>query len=177
MSGNAALDPPLEGLALEYSAWKGWRYKVYGRFHPVRRKRMAAYARQSLRYAGKMRYTEGPTRSELFHRKPGNFATAAADCSQYVSALAHWCGVKKVTDEDWTGSLYSKGKVLTKPVPGCVVIFGVAPGVHAAYMVGKGMTIGFGDQAAPSYVSLSGMLDYFARHGHPGHAFRDLTRG
>jgi len=172
-------NPPLPSfpltLATAYKRWHGWRDAVIGKLAPSKRTRICAHARRSIPYAGRMHYTEGPGRSELFHRPPDKYEQASSDCSQFVSAIAHWSGVKTVTDEDWTGTLYEKGKQLERPVPGCIVIFGAKPGVHTAVMTTRTMTLGFGDQAGPQRVSLAGMVAYFTQQGHAGHVFRDLT--
>ena len=175
MSGNPPLaDPPLS-LALEYKRWHGWRDKVYGRVHPNRRKRLLAYARQGLAYHGRMHYTEGPNRSDLFSRPRGSFSGASADCSQYAASMAHWAGVKKVTAQDWTGTLYTKGELLADAVDGCYVIFGRSPGVHMGIMWGRNV-VGFGEQQGPDVNTLASLIAYFAGHGHPGYVFRDITR-
>src|SRR5690348_1345984 len=123
-----------------------------------------------------MVYSEASNRGELFHRPRGKFAGAHADCSQYAATLCHWAGVPYVTDRDWTGTLAVKGKPLDRPEPGCFVFFGVPPYVHMAVMVNPTEAIGFGSQAAPDESSLVRLIAYFNSRGHPGHAFRDLTR-
>lgn len=137
-----------------------------------------AFAHTSLSYAGKMYYTMTSRRSELFHRPPGQFLNAHADCSQYCAALLHWVGVTKVSDTDATGTLLQKGKRLSTPKPGCVVIFGAAPGEHAAFITentsGTWWTIGFGHQGAPNRVPLSVMENYFRARGHSGVTFLDF---
>jgi hypothetical protein len=147
----------------------------------LRRMRIRRSARNSLRYAGRMHYTEGPERSELFHRPKGDFLGAHADCSQYSAALCHWNGVQDVNDKDFTGTLANKGKPLASPARGSFVFFGAAPYVHMGVMVKPLLSrtwhvIGFGDQAAPDETPLPILLAYFERQGHPGHVFRDLTR-
>ena len=144
------------------------------------RHRIRRLARKSLTFAGRMNYTEGPDRSQLFHRKPGVFAKAGADCSQYSASLCHWVGVKDVTDKDFTGTLAQKGKPLSSPKRGGFVFFGAPPYVHMGVTVKPLLSrtwhvIGFGDQAAPDESTLPTMLEYFKQQGHPGHAFRDLT--
>ena len=140
---------------------------------------VVAYAHTSLTYAGRMNYTMTTLRSQLFHRKPGDFLGAHADCSQYVSAILHWVGVTKVNDKDATGSLLLKGKKLSTPKAGCVVVFGAAPGEHAAFITekeahGVWWTIGFGHQSAPDRVSLPNMKKYFQDAGHPGVTYLDF---
>jgi len=174
VTGNAATSPP--ALPPRYRRWHGWVYKRIGRWHPSKRRRILAYARASLVYHGRMVYTEGPQRSELFGRKPGDFVGAHADCSQYSATLAHWSGVAGVTNTDYTGTLGKKGVQLAQPVPGCFVFFGTPPYVHMGVMGKDRHVIGFGDQAAPERNTLAALIDYFHRAGHPGHAFRDLTR-
>ena len=174
--GNPASDYPLT-LAVAYRRWHGWRDAVYGRLHPSRRKRLLANARRGLKFAGKMVYDDKDARrSELFHRKPGRFAGAHADCSQYVSSCAHWSGVRSVTDTDWTGTLATKGKPVEQPVPGCIVLFGDPPYVHTGVMDEGRRVIGFGTPDGPDVSNLATLIAYFAGTGHPGHAFRDLTR-
>jgi hypothetical protein len=124
-----------------------------------------------------MVYTEGPQRSQLFNSRKGTFAGEGADCSQYDATAAHRAGVKDVNDQDWTGTLGTKGKLIEKPVPGCFVFFGAPPYVHMGVMGTGRHVIAFGDQAGPGRNTLDANLAYFAQQGHPGHAFRDITRG
>jgi len=144
------------------------------------RHRIRRLARHSLLYHGRMEYTEGPNRSELFHRPRGDFLGAAADCSQYSASLCHWVGVKDVTDKDYTGTLAQKGKRISRPRRGGFVFFGVPPYVHMGVLVKPMLSrtwhvIGFGDQAGPDESTLPALLHYFERQGHPGHELRDLT--
>lgn len=177
MSGNPAPNTPLPTQPNTYPAYQRWWWRhVLHRLPQPKRSRILSYAKASLTYAGKMHYTEGLQRSELFHRKPGRFGGARADCSQYSASLAHWAGVRDVTDKDWTGTLANKGVVLTAPEPGCFVFFGQPPFVHMAVVSSKFRCIGFGRQGAPDDNTIAGLLAYFAGNGHPGHAFRDLTR-
>lgn len=147
----------------------------------TRKQRIRRLARKSLIYHGRMHYTEGPGREELFHRKRGDFANASADCSQYSASLCKWVGVKDVTDKDWTGTLGKKGVRLKREQRGAFVLFGTPPYVHMGVLVrplraSSWHVIGFGDQAAPDESTLPALLAYFAGQGHPGYAFRDLTR-
>lgn len=144
------------------------------------RYRIRRLARKSLPYHGQMHYTEGPGRSQLFHRPRGHFKGAGADCSQYSASLCHWVGVKDVTDTDYTGTLAEKGRQIAKPCRGAFVFFGSPPYVHMGVLVRPWNTrtwhvIEFGDQAAPDETPLPELLAYFDKQGHPGHAFRDLT--
>jgi len=144
------------------------------------RHRIRRLARHSLLYHGRMHYTEGPERSQLFHRPKGDFVGAGADCSQYSASLCHWVGVQSVDDKDFTGTLAQKGKPISRPLRGAFVFFGSPPYVHMGVLVKPLLSttwhvIGFGEQAAPDENTLPGMLDYFRRAGHPGHVFRDLT--
>jgi hypothetical protein len=174
MIGNAATNPP--ALPPKTKVWHGWIYKRIARVHPVKRQRIRFYAHAGLAYHGRMHYSQGATRSELFHRKRGDFVNADADCSQYGASCAHWSGVQTVTDADWTGTLGKKGKLLGQPVTGCFVFFGAPPYVHMGVM-GRGRNVlGFGSQTGPDRNELDTLLTYFARQGHPGHAFRDITR-
>lgn len=127
-----------------------------------------------------MRYTEGPERSELFHRPVGDFQGAGADCSQFSASLCNWVGVKDVTAKDYTGTLATKGRAIASPKRGAFVFFGSPPYVHMGVLVKPLLSrswhvIEFGDQAAPDETPLPTLLEYFARRGHPGHAYRDLT--
>ena len=137
-------------------------------------KKIAAYCNMSLSYAGKMSYTESAARSQLFHRKPGAFGGASADCSQYVSSILHWLGNKSVNDRDYTGTLLQKGKMIPKPVPGCVAVWGPGTGAHTAFITEhiKGGSdwycVGFGHQGAPDRNTLHGMNAYFDSVGQPG---------
>ena len=145
-----------------------------------RRMRIRRLARKSLGYKGRMHYTEGPNRSELFHRPRGDFLGAGADCSQYSASLCHWVGVTDVNDKDFTGTLGKKGVALERPKRGAFVFFGAPPYVHMGVLVKPLLStewhvIGIGDQAAPLEDTLPGLLRYFSDRGHPGHAFRDLT--
>lgn len=144
------------------------------------RHRIRRLARKSLPFHGEMRYTEGPERSDLFHRPVGDFKGAGADCSQYSASLCHWVGVRDVTDKDYTGTLATKGRKIASPKRGAFVFFGEPPYVHMGVLVRPLLSrtwhvIGFGDQAGPDENTLPGLLDYFKQQGHPGHEFRDLT--
>lgn len=177
MSSNPAPNPPFQAPSTRwvarYQRW--WESHVLHLIPGSRRQRIVRYAKASIAYHGRMVYTEGPQRSELFHRKPAHFNGAHADCSQYSASICHWAGVKDVSDTDWTGTLGKKGVQLEQPKPGCFVFFGSPPYVHMAIMVDRSHAIGFGDQQAPDESTLAGLLAYFAGTGHPGLAFRDLT--
>ena len=179
MSGNPPQLDKLEGLALEYALIPDWRDRMLGRVHPSKRKRLAAWARQGLRFKGRMHYTMTTQRSILFHRPRGHFLGAYADCSQYFAACAHWSGVKKVTDEDFTGTLWNKGKV-GKPILGGGVIFGAYPGEHIGVFTGRRngqwLVSGFGGKYGPDVNTLGVLEGYFVAHGHPGTRFIDITR-
>ena len=165
---------PYSGEA--YERFKRWYWShVLHHFPANRKRRIVNYAKASLHYHGEMVYTEKLGRSELYHRKPGDFKGAKADCSQFSAALCHWVGVVGVTDSDWTGTLCKKGQRLISSEPGCFVFFGTEPFVHMAVMIDPGHAIGFGSQAGPDESTLAGLLAYFASQGHPGHQFRDLT--
>jgi hypothetical protein len=178
MNSNAPQLDKLEGLALEYARIPDWRDRMLGRLHPSKRKRLAAWARQGLRFKGRMHYTMTAQRSLLFHRPRGHFLGAYADCSQYFAACAHWSGVSKVTDEDYTGSLWNKGKV-DGPIIGGGVIFGTFPGVHigtfTGYKDGHWFVTGFGAQAGPDVHTLSSLIEYFQARN-PGVRYIDVTR-
>ena len=180
MTGNPPQLDKLQGLALEYARIPNWLNRMLGRVDPVRRRRAAAWARLGLTARGRMVYTEGPQRGELFHRKPGAFVGAHADCSQYASTCAHWAGSGKVDALDWTGSLWDKCRPLTKPVVGAGVIFGAHPGVHMGILTGKRngawIVCGFGTQTGPDANTLEGLTSYFVRNGHPGVHYIDLTQ-
>ena len=122
---------------------------------------------------GRLIYSESANRSELFHCKPGIVPSGThADCSQFYAACAKWAGVKKVTDKDYTGTLLQKGLLISKPEPGCCVIFGPGTGTHAGMATEKvgndWWIVGFGHQGAPDRVLLSQLKAYFAGAGHPG---------
>lgn len=143
------------------------------------RANIVSMAHRSLAFAGQMPYTMTSLRSQLFHRSKGNFAGAHADCSQFFASILHWFGVKGVTDSDWTGTLWDKGKVLSSPKPGCGVIFGPHPGEHIAMITeqddrGVWWAIGFGHTGAPDRVSLPDLKAYFSKRGHPGVRYIDL---
>jgi hypothetical protein len=177
MSGNPSPNTPgapYSGKA--YERFKRWYWShVLHKLPGSKRQRIVRYARASLAYHGRMHYTETVRRSELFHRKRGDFDGAHADCSQYSATLCHWVGVVGVTDTDWTGTLCHKGQMILSPQPGCFVFFGTAPFVHMAVMVDKKHAVGFGSQSSPDESSLAGLVAYFASQGHPGYEFRDLT--
>jgi hypothetical protein len=145
----------------------------------LRSDRIVALANDGLRYAGHMVYSEGRDRSQLFHRQPGDFNGAHADCSQYVASILHWLGVKTVNDRDYTGTLLDKGTPRNDPRPGCVAIWGPGTGAHAAFVTEKHgadwFVVGFGHQGAPDRNTLSGMNRYFAQTGNPGVRFLDFT--
>lgn len=177
------------GLALEYAhAPKRWRKNVLSnpplhrppKPHPLTLdQRIVAYAHASLDYAGQMVYDEGPQRSQLFHRKPGDFKGAHADCSQYAAAILHWLGVKSVTDTDYTGTLLEKGRLVNSPAAGRVAIWGPGTGAHAAFVTAKHggdwYTVGFGHQGAPDRQTLSAMNAYFESVAQPGVRYLDFS--
>lgn len=165
---------PYSGKA--YEGFKRWYWAHVLHYFPANKKRrIVNYAKASLNYAGKMHYTELFGRSQLFHRRRGDFKGARADCSQYCASLCHWVGVVGVTDSDWTGTLCHKGQKLISPERGCFVFFGADPFVHMGVMEDAKHVIGFGTQSAPDRNTLAGLLAYFAGQGHPGYEFRDLT--
>jgi hypothetical protein len=131
------------------------------------------YAQVAVLHQAAFSYTQGPQRSELFHRHPGDFRpTVHSDCSQFVSALYHWVGVAGLTDTDYTGTLLEKGKPVVKPKAADTVIFGGGTGEHAALVTWNGFTIGFGHSpGAPNRVKLADMVAWFQAHGHPGVRF------
>lgn len=158
--------------------WRKWR--LTGKLPALtRRQKILRYAHRSLTFAGKMVYTEGPERSQLFHRAPGDFAGAHADCSQYAASILHWVGVHTVTDLDYTGTLLQKGRAESHPAAGRAVVWGPGTGSHMAWVTAKTpdgdwWTIGFGDQQGPDRVLLSQMNTYFRDHGKPGVRFLDF---
>lgn len=145
------------------------------------RQNVVSMAHRSLSFAGQMPYTMTALRSQLYHRAKGDFKGAHADCSQFFVSILHWFKVPGVTDSDWTGTLWDKGKVLTSPRPGCGVIFGPHPGEHIAMITekdehGEWWAIGFGHTGAPDHVSLANLKAYFSRAGHPGVRYIDLIK-
>lgn len=180
MAANPAQLEHLEGLALEYARIPHWRDRMLGRFHPSRRRRLAAKARQGLRYAGRMIYTEGPQRSQFFHAARNAYAGQHADCSQYGAGCAHRVGCKNVDATDYTGTLWDKGKQLAEPKLGVFVIFGPHPGVHLGIVTGRKngqwLVTGFGSQHAPDLNTLATLASYFKAAGHPGTRYIDITR-
>lgn len=144
---------------------------------------IVAYCHQSLAFAGRMVYTENLTlRQELFHRAPGNFLAAHADCSQYGSAILHWLGVAKAASTDATGAMLAKYHHVTTPAAGRGVVWGPVSkgGVHFAFITGKTpdgkdwYVVGFGNPHAPDRNTLSGMNTYFKERGEPGHTILDF---
>lgn len=124
---------------------------------------------------GKLVYSETGTRSQLFHRAPGNVPDGtAADCSQMCATVLHWAGFAGLNDTDYTGTLLQKGKVipLAQAIPGDVVIFGPGTGSHAALITERDGTdwwvVGFGHQGAPDRGPLSGTAAWFTQNGMPG---------
>ena len=100
-----------------------------------------------------------------------------------VTAVPGACGAGlfDVNDTDWTGTLGKKGKLIERPLRGAFVFFGAPPYVHMGVLVkplrSKGWhVIAFGHQGAPDENTLPVLLAYFKERGHPGYAFRDLTR-
>jgi hypothetical protein len=185
-----------DGLRLRVGSpgWRWWkknRRAIEGNAAPIKKKsapkhhpltfehRVVAFCHTALEYAGKMTYDEGALRSQLFHRKPGDFKGAHADCSQLVSSILHWCGVKIVTATDYTGTLLKKGKLVASPAPARVVIFGPGTGTHGAFITEKAgvdwWVVGFGHQGAPDRVRLSTLEGYFKTAGHPGVRYLDFS--
>lgn len=151
---------------------------------PVHSRRflMVGWAHWGIENRSKFVYDEGPGRSMMFHRKPGDASTPIhADCSQFYASICHWVGVPVVTDTDYTGTLLQKGKLvsLVNALPGDCVIWGGGTGEHAAMLSERAghdwWTIGFGHQGAPDRVLLSAMDAYFIQAGHPGVRFLDFA--
>lgn len=160
----------------EWKALVAWLKKHKPK--PSKRQVAVGYAKASLAFAGKMVYDEGPLRSELFGRKPGDFAGAHADCSQFVCSLMHWAGITTVNDTDFTGTLLTKGKAVREPAVGRICIFGPGPGVHAAMFVrkvdGVWQLVEFGEQSAPDEIALPAAIAYFKTRNEPGVRIRDF---
>jgi hypothetical protein len=177
MADNAATNPPALPPP-KFLRVHGWLYRLVGRIHPSRRQRIRSYAHAGLTYHGRMVYTEGSERSELFNRPRGHFLGAHADCSQYAATCAHWSGVAKVDNEDWTGTLGAKGVAVSESdvKPGHYVFFGAPPYVHMGVMGSNRHVVGFGGQSGPDRNTLATLAAYFTWQGHPGVAFRDITR-
>ena len=135
----------------------------------------------SLAYAGKMTYTENWTlRQRFFARAVGKFLGAFADCSQFVSTLLKWGGVKIVTSTDYTGSLLTKGKPVSRPAPGLVAVWGPGTGAHTAFITERvnstdWYVVGFGHQGAPDRNTLTGMNAYFQSIGQLGVRYLDFS--
>lgn len=140
---------------------------------------IVAYAHLSLRFAGKMVYSEGVDREMLFGRPAGKYLNAHADCSQLGASILHWLGNKKVVNTDYTGTLLGKAKILKVPAAGRGAIWGPHTGAHFAWITEKvgndWMTVGFGHQGAPDRNLLSGMNEYFDSVGEPGVRFLDFS--
>lgn len=169
-------------LPFWFWVWRAWRLHRHIPKPPkpkiTKRSRAVGHAVDALAYHGRMIYTEGPGRSQLFNRRPGDFLGAGADCSQFVSAIMHWVGVKSVNQWDATGTLLGKGREISQPRKGAIVIFGPGGGVHTGMFVeeadGVWYLVEFGEQAAPDKISLPNAISYFERTGHPGVRFRDF---
>ena len=127
-----------------------------------------------------MVYTEGPQRSELFNRKPGDYLSAHADCSQFVSSILHWSGVKTVNDTDATGTLLTKGVHTSAPDVARLVVFGPGAGVHTGIftrqVAGVWHLIEFGEQAAPDEIPLPAAMAYFRTRGELGVRYLDFFK-
>jgi len=177
VTGNAATNPPAKPPA-KFLRVRGFLYRLIGRVHPAKRQRIRYWAHAGLAYHGRMVYTDTAQRAELFGRRRGKFLGAHADCSQYAATMAHWAGVPSVDASDWTGTLGKKGVAVQESdvKPGHYVFFGAPPYVHMGVMGRRRNVIGFGTQSGPDRNTLAALLAYFAGRGHPGHAFRDITR-
>jgi hypothetical protein len=145
---------------------------------PSKRQIAVRYANQSLKYAGRMVYDEGPLRAELFNHRPGDFVGAHADCSQFVSAIMHWSGVSAVDQWDDTGTLLDKGKPVTEPGVARLIIAGPGTGVHVGMFTAKAdgvwQIVEFGKQSAPDRISLPDFIAYFRRVGVFEFRYRDF---
>lgn len=148
----------------------------------TREQQIVTYCHHALQFAGKMIYTETALRSELFHRAPGDFGGAHADCSQFGASILHWLGVAKVTASDYTGTLLQKFPVVATKAPGRGVVWGPGTGAHFAFLTEKTpdgkdwYVVGFGHAGAPDRNTLSAMNAYFSKVGKPGVRYLDLTR-
>lgn len=123
-------------------------------------------------------YTQTAQRAQMYGTKPFTIPEGGlhTDCSQFYSALLHWCGVPGTNSTDYTGTLLQKGKLVAEPKPGDCVIWGGGTGEHAAMYVGDGFTIGFGHSpGAPNRVSLAAMSGWMSAHNHPGVRFLSFT--
>lgn len=156
--------------------WK--EIKKLPRPKPSKRQLAQHFCEEALGYAGRMYYTEGPRRSELFNRAPGNFLGAGADCSQFVSSIMHWCGITSVNQWDATGSLLVKGKAAAEPAIGRIIIAGYGSGVHTGMFVGQEngewQIVEFGYQGAPDKTSLANFKAYFEARGQGEFRIRDF---
>jgi len=167
-------------VVLSWSSAKGFRCKETAPPKPSKRQVAVKYAVESLKYAGRMVYTEGPGRSELFNRPPGDFVGAGADCSQFVSSIMHWAGISNVNDQDATGTLLQKGKAVQGPAYARLVVFGPGGGVHTGMFTrhdkkgGHWYLTQFGDQAQPNEIELTDAEEYFRERGEPGVRFLDF---
>jgi len=167
-------------IAPHFDAYGRLLYRLAKKRHPKESKRQeaVAYALSSLSFAGEMVYTEGAGRSELFHRSPGDFRGAGADCSQFVSSIMHWTGIETVNDEDATGTLLMKGKHVDAPAFARLVVFGGGGGVHTGMFTrhegGVWYLTEFGKQSAPDEISLPEAIRFFEALGHPGVRYLDF---
>jgi hypothetical protein len=156
-------------LYLTYSMAEGFRVKLVAPPKPSKRQVAVKYCEAALAFAGRMVYDEGPLRSELFNRQPGDFAGAHADCSQFVSAVMHWSGVENVNQWDDTGTLLEKGKAVIDPAVARLIIAGSGTGVHVGMYTervdGVWQIVEDGDQAAPDRISEPAFKAYFQARG------------
>jgi hypothetical protein len=146
---------------------------------PLSKRQIAVgYANEALPFAGEMVYDEGPERSQLFNRNPGDYKGAHADCSQFVSSIMHWSGVEDVNQWDDTGTLLEKGSSHSEPAIARLIIAGSGTGVHVGMFTekinGVWMIVEFGDQAAPDQISESNFMLFFRNRGVYEFRYRDF---
>jgi cell wall-associated NlpC family hydrolase len=90
------------------------------------------------------------------------------DCSGFVTLCYRAAGAPDpnasgYNGQGYTGTLLKYGAKVSKPIPGDVVVFGAAPGHHAALVVKGGtdpMTVSHGSEAGPLYISVSAERRY-----------------
>lgn len=114
-----------------------------------------------LHHAPSIGYTQGSSRWEGIdrHRKAwrGEYPNEA-DCSAYVT----WCiwngldhfGVRDTVNglgwrAGYTGTMLQHGRRVSRPFPGCAVIYGPGTGEHTALYTGGGLVVSHGSEAGP----------------------------
>ena len=136
---------------------------------PDVRNQIADWAKWGINHHARFIYTEGVQRMSHVAKAPFKhwLGSIYCDCSAWVTYCYAWAGGEdpnglKFDGEGYTGTLMKHGSRIEvgQCLPGDVVIFGSAPGVHTALIIEAGndpLTSSMGEQGQPAAVRVSSM--------------------